>query len=344
MSITIKDVAAKAGVTPTVVSRVLHNRALAIRVSENTAERVRLAAIELGYQVNVTARQFRNGQTSVIGVLHGIGFPRLRFNNGSRYFAALMDGIIDGAFEHGYSVSMCPELLGENPLDSLSDGRFDGFVWYSSSPSVYNRVFETFTGPLVVIHTPSSDFGCRIPTVICDNDQGIGLAIDHLMELGHRKIAFSHFSGDRFGEAALRRFSFGRHMARHGLDVDDADCIDARPEGAGVREYFANGLRHTAVVCVNDTVAADYLHRSREFGVRVPEDFSVIGFDSTSFCEELTPRLTSVFQPLELMGRRAVDLLVRRISHEADIPSLVIPCSLDVRDSTLSIGHKEKSL
>ena len=132
MGVTQRDVAARAGVSPVVVSRVLHNKAASVRVSAATAERVRKAAEELNYRRNASAQNFRLQQTSTIGILHGLGFARPEFDGASRYFAKLMDGMIEGAFEHEYAVTLCPKLHGDNPLDAMGDGRFDGIVWYST--------------------------------------------------------------------------------------------------------------------------------------------------------------------------------------------------------------------
>ena len=119
------------------------------------------------------------------------------------------------------------------------------------------------------------------------------------------------------------------------------DRVPNVAEATGVRHHFARGLRHYAVICVSDPIAADYLLHDREVGIRLPEDFPVIGFDTNSFREERTPHLTSVLQPLELKGTRAVNLVVRCIDRAVDIPSLIIPCSLETGDSTLSIATKE---
>jgi LacI family transcriptional regulator len=334
----MREVAAKAGVTPTVVSRVLHNKATSIRVSEATAERVRQAAKDLGYRVNVMARNFRERQTMMIGVLHGVGFARNEFNGRSRYFAALMDGIVEGAFDHGYSVTLCPKLLGSTPEDAMADGRFDGLVWYSTQPSEENhRLIDGCTVPLVLIHTPAQVFEERFPSVACNNDQGIGLAVDHLVGLGHRRIAFAH---DFFGEMSFRLEAFHGHMARHGLPVQASDVIESRaPED--VAKYLSAGPRHTAIVGAHDGIAADFIEIAPKFDVRIPEDLSIVGFDSTSYCNELRPSLTSVFQPLAIMGRCAAEMLVKRINGETIHHSQVIfPCDLDVRGSTTSVSAR----
>jgi LacI family transcriptional regulator len=334
----MRDVAAQAGVSATVVSRVLSGKGRGVRVSEATAQRVRVAAEEMGYRLNVTARQFRERQTMMIGVLHGIGFGRPHLHGSSQYFAALMDGIIDGAFEFGYSVTLCPKLLGQTPEDAMADGRFDGLVWYSTTPSSENsRMLERCTVPLVFIHTPSDGLMGRFPTVRCDNDQGIGLAVEHLVELGHRRIAFVVTRDDIFGELEPRRSAFVRHLRRHGISVSHRDVISV--EADRMARPFELLQRYTAAVAVNDGAASLILDHAERTGIRIPERLSVVGFDSTHFCLGLRPRLTSVHQPLAVMGRQAVTLLVKRIAGDPLCPTdIVLPCGLDIRDSTMSIA------
>jgi LacI family transcriptional regulator len=294
----------------------------------------------MGYRLNVTARQFRERQTQMIGVLHGTGFHRPRLHGSSQYFAALMDGIIDGAFEHGLSVTLCPKLLGLSPQDAMTDGRFDGLVWYSTAPSGENRqMLERCAVPLVLIHTPASEFEDRIPTVMCDNSQGVGLAIDHLVSLGHRRIAFVSNATDTFAERDLRREAFVRLLCERGIEASDRDALEFTEGEMAV--LFEALVGYTAVLAVSDGVAATILENAARFGIRIPDSLSVVGFDSTSFCLGLKPRLTAVSQPLTDMGRRAVDLLVESIHGELRFPvNLVLPCGLDVRDSTQSIQSR----
>lgn len=341
MPVTLRDVASRAGVSPVVVSRVLHDKALSIRVSEATAERVRRAAEELGYRCNVFARNFRAQQTMSIGVLHGVGTTRPRFDGGSRYFAALMDGIVEGAFRHGYSVTLCPKLLGKTPGEAMSDGRFDGLVWYSSVTSDENlQEIANCEVPLVLLHARSSEFGRRHPSIICDNEQGIRLAVDHLIELGHERIAFAMDVHPRNVEALARLAAFRQHMLSHGYCVDEDDIFEVEWSRENTADYLRSGLRHTAIVAYNDGLAAEFLLRASEFGIKVPEDLSIVGFDSTGFCEELCPSLTSIQQPLCAMGAKAIDLLVDHIKDRSREPQeIVFPCCLDVRGSSTS--HKE---
>lgn len=332
----MRDVAAKAGVTPTVVSRVLHNKATSIRVSEATAQRVREAAKDLGYRVNVFARNFRERQTGMIGVLHGVGFSRPTLSQGSRYFAALMDGIVEGAFRHGYSVTLCPKLLGQTPEDAMSDGRFDGLIWYSTIPSEMNRaMLRGCMSPLVMVHAQASEFEGCFPIVSCDNDQGIQLALEHLTGLGHRRIAFARQGDLDFSESRLRCDAFLSWAAAHGLPIDESDVIYSEFDYRGVDEYLSAGPRHTAIIAHNEELAGAYVERGPRFGVRIPDDLSVVGFDSTRFCLEVRPTLTAVSQPLQAMGEQACDLLARRIAGNLETaPILKLPCGFDLRETT----------
>lgn len=327
-----------------VVSHVLSKRTSSVRVSESTAERVRVAARELGYRCNVYARNFRSQKTEVIGVVHGMGFERPTFSVGSRYFANLMDGIVDGAFHHGYSVTLCPKLLGSEPGDAMSDGRFDGLIWYNTTPSDENQaMLANCTAPLVIIHGTEAHHR-KYPTVICDNDQGIGLAVEHLVELGHRRIAMSCDANSLDGESLLRSRAFVRHMNRMGIPTTDDDIVFLGNE----KEFDAPALialGFTAVIGYNESHAAAILRAAAAAGIDVPGQLSVVGFDSTSFCDEQRPALTSVYQPLSKIGGLAMDLLMQVISDRSTEPShLVVPCRLDVRDSTTSIHSKVPSI
>ncbi len=333
---TIKDVARKAKVSPVVVSKVLHGNLDGIRVSAATAERVRQCAQELGYRVNVWARNFRTQRSMLIGVLNGLGIERPSFRLGPRYFASLMDGIVEGAFHHDYSVALCPELLGGNPMDAINDGRFAGLVWYSISPSESNlKAIGACTVPSVIAHARAEMFGGKHATVICDNAQGVGLAVDYLVDRRHRKIAFAIESDALNVESVERLEGYRLGMKRHGIPVEDSDVLDIPRSREALHKYLAAGPKHTAVIVHADGLAADFIRLAPQHGVRIPEDLSVVGFDSTGFCDELRPTLTSVAQPLYDIGLRAVDLLIDLVEgKELDRLEYVLPCGLDIRGST----------
>lgn len=338
MAVTIKTVAERAGVSPAVVSRVLHNKAKSIRVSEATSERVRQAAKDLNYRVNTAARGLRERQTMTIGILHGYGFGRQRFDGGPGYFASLMDGIVEGAFDEGYSVTLCPKLLGTNPADALGDGRFDGLIWYSTNPSEENeQLIRNLNVPIVLAHASAEDFGGRFASIICDNKQGIELAVDHLVSLGHKKIGFGFVAVEQFIEGTTRRDCFINRMKELGMPVTEDDLIDVGWFGEGISAYLDGGLKHTAFVCVNDYAASIILRAAPERDIEIPKDLSIVGFDSTQYCALVKPSLTSVAQPIFKIGQMASTLLIECIrgKHES-APHLVVPCGLDIRETTAS--------
>ncbi len=339
----MRDVAAKAGVTPTVVSRVLHNKATSVRVSQATAERIRTIAKEMNYRVNVTARNFRDQQTMMIGVLHGVGFERQRLSEGSRYFACLMDGIVDRAFHYGYSVTFCPALMGDNPGQAVSDGRFDGLIWYSTDLTGRNtELIQNCLSPLVVIHANESYFEGKVPTVICDNYGGLSQAIDHLTGLGHRHIGYVLENRETFSEAVDRAKIFKDILVEKGLPCCDESIMLAEIGLDGLRRQLRETVC-TALITSSEKLAGELLHEAQKAGLRVPEDLSIVGFDSTEYCDGLTPKLTAINQPLQRMGSAAVDLLIAQVN---DLPlsnkHLVVPCGFDIRESTSTINPTKK--
>lgn len=342
MAVTVRDVAAKAGVSPVVVSRVLHNRALSIRVTEATAARVRQAAKELGYRKNIAAINFRSRQTFTIGILHAPGLLESSINEGPGFsevmlrgivqgsFRSLLNGMILGAFREGYSIMLCPKLLGNSPADAMCDGRFDGLILYSVDDTERNmETLHKCTVPFVLVHRRASSFQCRTPSVICNNRQGIRLAVDHLVELGHRRIAFCKEPWHLNTEMHERESAFLYEAKTNGLPVSEADMIGSWE----IERIFKND--YTAVIACHDGLAAEIIGQARDRGIDVPLELSVVGFDSTSFCDEVRPRLTSIRQPLEELGQRAVELVLGVIREQlSDPPELTFPCMLDVRDST----------
>ena len=332
MPVTLRDVAAKAGVTPTVVSHVLHQRASTVRVSTATAERIRNAAVEMGYRLNIHARNFRTQKTQMIAVVHGMGFARPIFGRESRYFGCLMDGIVDSAFAHGYSVTLCPQLLGDNPADAMSDGRFDGLIWYNTIESAQNEsMLERCKVPLVLIHSQPQDYHGTFSTVIADNRQGIQLGLDYLVEKGHREIVFGMEDQYPNRECNARFKYFQEEVSRRGLTQLDPVRFGAN---LSIEDYLISPRNHTALMAYNEGLGSWILKHAANLGVSIPGDLSVIGFDSTPFCDELRPRLTSISQPLESLGQLAVDALIRRIdAPDEPCSHLVLPCGLDIRES-----------
>jgi LacI family transcriptional regulator len=155
------------------------------------------------------------------------------------------------------------------------------------------------------------------------------------VELGHQRIAFAYERDAMNVETLARMYAFRKHMSAHGIPVKEADVLDIRRDRLALSRYLAGSRPHTAVIVHADGLAADFVETAPQFGVRIPEDLSVIGFDSTEFCELFRPALTSVAQPLFDLGAKAVELLMKALNEPAQEPlELVLPCHLDIRGST----------
>lgn len=324
---TIRDVAAHAGVSVATVSKVLNER---YGVSASTIERVRAAIAQLGYESSLVARSLRNQRTNVIGILVTDIEP---------FSAELLKGAARGIRGTGYELVVYS--AGGEPahavgwenrfLSRLSGTLIDGAVIVT--PTV---LAPSYGAPVVAVdpHTGGED----VPTVESDNRRGAELATEHLLELGHRRIAF--IAGrDDLESARLREEGFRAAMAAAGVPVDPG-LVVAGDYAEALSANAAHGLLTlpdppTAVFAANDLSAIATMDMALTRGMQVPHDLSVIGFDNIPESTLTRPMLTTVEQPIQLMGQRAIELLVTLLNGEVPAEHRVrLPTRLLVRDST----------
>jgi LacI family transcriptional regulator len=333
MSTTIRDVAEAAGVSPMAVSKVLHGRGDTVRVSVDKAAIIRRVAAEMNYQPNHLARSLRSKRTQTVGMIFE-HFQRVGDQTG--YFSQLLNGVMSATFTKDYSLTICPQLIRQSVGGFVFDGRFDGLLWCRPDISDETRAaINHATIPIVTVHVPP-DHGLKVPSFVCDNALGLRLAVEHLAGLGHQAIAFATDCENTYsGEYRQRLLAFGQAMAEHGLDVGPKDFIVWAHDGSGIPGYWAGPQRHTAIICFSESHAVSLLKKCEELGIRVPEQLSIVGFDSTSFCDSVSPRLTSISQPVEQMAFDAAQLLLSSIeSGERSSEVFVYPCGFDIREST----------
>jgi LacI family transcriptional regulator len=341
MPATIRDIAEAVGVSKPAVSKVLHDSSSSIRVSKSRADEIRRVAAELGYVPNAMARQLRTSRTNNIGLyfydLAGIGA-------GPLYTTYLLEGVCRVIFRKHYRLTLVAELNQKNALDSLSDGRLDGLIWCrvvrdSESLSLLDRS----PIPVVALTVLPEDLASRrehhndrAHFVHCDNQGGVMEAVNHLWSLGHRKMVFVCESRERETSDCVDRLEgFRLAMAEHGIDVRTQDIL---AWDWNLDEFPAWRAQHpevTAAVCWTESCAGRLLEQCSAIGVQVPQDLSVIGFDSTNFCECTRPRLTAIRQPIVEMASYAAETLLNLIDGAEVAPAHpVFPCALDVREST----------
>ena len=328
--VTIREVALAAGVSVATVSKVLNDR---YGVSEATATRVRAVIDDLGYESSLVARSLRNQRTNVIGVLVADLEP---------YSAEVLKGVADVLRGSEYELvayagaARAGEHVGweRRHLSRLSGTLIDGAVLVT--PTVTDIVASV---PIVAVdpHAGRSD----IPIVDADNSRGGYLAGQHLLALGHRRIAMITGRPDLMS-AQLREDGFRAAISdghRHAEQVEFAlGGYDPALAAASARSLLERPAdrRPTAVFAANDATALATISVAHQLGLRVPEDLSVIGFDNVPDAAMSDPGLTTVEQPIREMGRRAAHLLVERLDAPLEVPP---PSGVHVRLDTRLIAR-----
>lgn len=323
MAITIRDVALRAGVSPATASRALTGTG---SVDPATAARVRDAARELGYERNPWASSLRGGTTRKLAMI----VPDLM----NPFFAELVRSAQAYAHELGYLV-----LVAETDDDAAAElellrsmaDRVDGSLICTpqTAEAAQGRLVDE--GPAIFLHRMSR----LVPYVISDVTLGVRLAVENLVALGHRRIAYLDGPAESWS-AGLRREA----VAVVGAEFPDIDLVTvgqvrARFEGgvAGGDLVIASGA--TAVLAYNDVVALGLLHRLARRGLRVPDDISIVGFDDVPAAAMSSPALTTVAQPLAESARAGVDMLVALARGEKPAQrAVVLAPTLVVREST----------
>lgn len=330
----MKSIAEEAGVSVALVSKVLHGGGVSVRVSRETAEMVRATAVRLNYVPNGLARSLRRNRSDTIGlVFENFG----QISRGPLFYSYMFDGVAEELFSHHYRLTILPEIDLVNPMASLADGRLDGIIWCKmpSSPDFLARM-KGCPVPVVALVAPPPEQDSETVFVSCDNRAGAGLVVDYLARLGHSKILFAMESREETTPDAIARLEGFRHAcADRGLAHSQADVVVWSEDAREFNQWWSNKSGHTAIFAWNEGLGSSILKQAKRIHVQVPSELSVIGFDSTQFCETTTPRLTAVRQPIREMAAHAARTIVNLI--EGHLPStfnVMFPCTLDVRDST----------
>lgn len=331
MAVTIRQVAQEAGVSTAAVSKVLHGRGQSVRVSEERAVQIREVAARLNYRPNALARQLRMSRTHTVGLVFenfvGIG-------SGPLYYVHMLDGVGTEVFSRHYRLTILAELADDDIVSCLSDSQLEGVIWCKLTRDEKTvRMIHECPIPIVALNASAPETPTEAVFVACDNDAGIELAVDHLWQMGHRHIAFLHEEEEHATPDTLaRKHAYEAAMTRRNGELDVLKWSWSFDELA---EWWAAKPACTAVIAWSERAAGQFLRRAHEIGLRLPDELSLIGFDSTPFCDTTTPRLTAVRQPITDMAGHAARILFDLIDGRSpDQHSFIFPCTLDVRDST----------
>lgn len=325
--VTMQQVAAEAGVSVSTVSKVINGR---YGVAPETFEHVTGVINRLGYEASLVARSLRNARTNVIGVLVADFEP---------FSTEVLKGVADAIRDTGYELvaysagGRVDEHVGweRRYLSRVMGTLVDGAVIVT--PTITDVQYD---GPVVAVdpHTGRSS----LPTVAADNLQGARLGVDHLIQLGHRRIGMVTGRPDLVS-AQLREQGYRDAIHAAGLRVDEdllaLGAFDPEQAQEAARALLTLPDPPTAIFAANDISALATLDVAAELGIDVPGQVSVVGFDNIPESALAHPPLTTVQQPMRQLGRDATAMLVSLIAGEQiDDTHLTLDTTLVQRRST----------
>ncbi|WP_079477732.1 LacI family DNA-binding transcriptional regulator [Halobacillus salinus] len=329
--VTIDDVAELAGLSKSTVSRVINHYP---HVSQEKKERVYQAMETLGYVPNSSARSLRNKKTKMIAVI----VPRLM----NPFFGQLVESMEVAVNQQGYQLLICQTMYSQDTelghLNLLKTKQVDGII-LASLENEWNNIAEYLSyGPLIMCN--EFDESAEIPIIKLDQIHGGYIATKHLIRQGHTRIAYCS-GGHKSMVANHRKIGFEKALAEHGLRFDESlGFFDAYTIENGIevfKEIHKMDNPPTAVFTGSDEVAAGILTGAREYGVDIPGELSVIGFDNQVISRIMDPKISTVEQPIEQMAQKAVHVLVEQINsnNKPAKERYELPLELIIRESTV---------
>jgi LacI family repressor for deo operon, udp, cdd, tsx, nupC, and nupG len=330
----IREVARLAGVSVATVSRTLKSPE---RVLAETRDKVNAAVEKAGYRPNLMAVQFRSRKTGNLVIL----VPAIA----NTFFARVISGAQRAAQAAGYRLLLC-DTQGQESIER----QFAELVYaYQADGVIQLRAFDPFDQSSGSGAMPPIVNVCEVirqgrhPTISLDNQAAAKAMTEHLLELGHRRIGLikgpksSPLTRDRVAgyEEALRQaqIPLDDALVSHGDFTLNAGYL-------GASAMLKLDPRPTALFCENDEMAIGALRRIKEEGLRVPQDISLAGFDDIPMAAYCDPALTTISQPAEAFGEKAVEMLIALMDGKAVTDRhLVLPFELTVRESTAAPGN-----
>src|SRR6202163_2931239 len=345
----MRDVAQTSGFSPATVSIVLNNAPLARYIAPATKKRIEETAKKLGYRPNAMARFLRSKRSHSVGVMI--------FDITDPYCTPVLRGIENALYQCSY-VPIFTDAHNqrnrfERYLEMLLDRHIEALI------VVANWLFVDIhlLADISKRNIPAATIGCELPgdtvsSIIVDNEAGGRLALEHLYQLGHRKIAFIR-GPKMLVDSAPRWRGIQKFAQGAGLEIDSSLVLQL-PDSLDPNSSFESGHRYTeelieqkkkftAVMAFDDLTALGAIRALTKAGVKVPEQCSVTGFDDVALSALAAPSLTTVRQPMEAMGGLAVNIVMEGINaalekREWNIVSHKMNPELVIRESTRAVS------
>ena len=333
----INDIAKLAGVSKGTVSRVINNKPEGM--SEQTRSKINKIIEEVGFVPNSMARSIAISETKIIGVIvQDVQNP---------FFSQIIRGVEDYALEKGYTVFLCNSdsdiIKEQNYLYSLLEKRADGIILNTSGDLNSERLvglLRTSKLPIVLMDRKTNDFQ-DYPGVYINNEQAAYDGVTYLIKNGNKNIVY--LGGELTVYSAQERFKgYRRAMEAAGLEVftNDISYGEYSIESGYERTCWLieNKVKIDAIFAGADIIAIGALKAAKKYKILVPEQMEVLGFDNISFCEIVTPTLSTVGQPIYKLGLKAAEMLIDSIGDRDRIfEDVYLPTELIIRESTREI-------
>lgn len=343
--VTIRDVANQSGYSVTTVSLVLNKAPLARNISAATKDRIKFVAQELGYRPNIFARSLRNKRSQTIGVIV--------YDIADSYCAQVLSGIDSGLYKSGY-LSLVSDIQNDNArfrrsLEMLLLRRVEALIVLANPLSLKVDLLRTFDAediPTILIGRIAEQDA--FSSVVVNNEGGGRLALTHLYDLHHRRIAFIK-GPQRIEDSYQRWLGITRVAKEAGLKIDPdlvRELKETTPSYESAYELtldlMARKKRFTALLAFDDMTAFGAIRAMKTKGLEVPTDCSVIGFDDTPAAAYYCPSLTTICQQMETLGKAGVEIALRLITgkskgHSVPPAYRTIEPALIARESTRAL-------
>lgn len=331
---TLKEVAEKAEVSITTVSRVINHSE---KVNNKTRERVQKVMKVLEYKPSRVAQRLRGkrGKSKLLGLI----IPDIQ----NQYYSNIVRGIEDVAYDKNYAVILCNSDENSSKerfyLEVLRAESVDGVIL----PPIhqYGKVLDSLKDdgiPMVCVDRKLAKE--LVDTVVVNNEKGAYLAISHLLNLGHERIA-TITSSPQFSSFQERQNGYERALKEKGIEIDEklikeGDLRSSTSAKKLTRELLELSPRPTALFVTNNLMTLGAIEALNEMNLQIPEDISLIMFDDMPWATVINPSLTVIRQPGYEMGRRAAELFFQRIADpERETVEVIMQPELIVRDSTM---------
>jgi len=339
MKVTIQDVAKEAGVSITTVSRVINNN---YPVKKETREKVEKIIEEMNFTPNSLARGLIKKKTDTIGIL----VPSIT----NIFFPLIINGIEHFMEKKGYTLIMCDTKDRKTEirqLRNLTERRVDGIISIDPSVEVIKKgIYEDLSKeiPLVIINGYNKDIHCNF--VINNQEMGVIEALEYLIRLGHRKIAF--LRGKKSYSYDLKQEQYYKTLKNNNIEINNEYIItvDAGNNGPETVDLSMEAVKNamvkpnipTAILACNDWMALGALHACQKLNIKVPEEVSIIGYDNIIISQMSEPKLTTIDQNMYQLGNLSAQILYENIEKQKYVhEKIILDTKLVKRDSCAAV-------